>query len=272
MKLLFTLLLLFVICTGHAQSDTLYANHSHNLALFFPSPIRQAVSGSENFRFSYNRSIPQNFGLLQASPGSKSNLLVVTNDGQLYSFALHYKKELPQSNKFIRINTSIGHENQTTKVSKPQKVKNPTIAKSQKKASHIRKARHFEDLCSSLLHKNSKNLKSKRKDGLTLTLQNVEYHGSEVYIALDIANKSGIDFELEYLKMFKVNGNPRRKSSYQKLQLVPVYAHNHPVMVKNKKNIRFVYVVPKFTLGDSEKLLFELNEKRGSRTLNLQWK
>jgi hypothetical protein len=32
-----------------------------------------------------------------------------------------------------------------------------------------------------------------------------------------------------------------------------------------------VYVVPKFTLGDSEKLLFELNEKRGSRTLNLKW-
>ncbi|WP_299801214.1 DUF4138 domain-containing protein [uncultured Maribacter sp.] len=271
MKLICRLLLLFVICTGHAQSDTLYANNSHNVALFFPSPIRQAVSGSENFTFSYNRSIPQNFGLLQASPGPKSNLLVVTHDGQLYSFALHYRKKLSQTNKFIPINASIGHENQTMKVSKPQKVIDSTIVNSQKNASHSRKANHFEDLCSSLLLKNSKNLKSKRKDGLTLTLQNIEYHNREVYLVLDIANKSGIDFELDYLKMFKVNGNPSRKSSYQKLQLVPIYAHNYPIMVKNSKDKRFVYVVSKFTLGDSEKLLFELNEERGSRTLNLKW-
>jgi len=272
MKLICTLLLLFVICTGHAQNDTLYANHSHNVALFFPSPIRQAVSGSENYTFSYNRSIPQNFGLLQASPGTKSNLLVVTTDGQLYSFALHYKKELPQTYKFIRVNTSIGHENQTTKVSKWEKVIDSTIVNSQKNALHSRKANHFENLCSSLLLNNSKNLKSKRKDGIILTLQNIEYHGREVYLVLDIANKSGIDFGLEYLKVFKVNGNPRRKSSYQKFQLVPVYAYNHPVMVKNSMNKRFVYVVPKFTFGDSEKLIFELKEKRGSRTLNLRWK
>jgi hypothetical protein len=156
-------------------------------------------------------------------------------------------------------------------VSKWEKVKDSTKVRSQENTSHSRKANHFENLCSSLLLKNSKNLKSKRKDGIILTLQNIEYHGREVYLVLDIANKSGIDFELEYLKVYKVNGNPRRKSSFQKLQLVPVYAHNHPVMVKNRKNKRFVYIVPKFTLGDSEKLLFELNEKWGSRILQFQY-
>ena len=49
--------------------DTIYANDTKNVALFFPEPIRQGITGSENFVFTYNRENEQYFGLLQAKPG-----------------------------------------------------------------------------------------------------------------------------------------------------------------------------------------------------------
>ncbi|HAF76057.1 MAG TPA: conjugal transfer protein TraN, partial [Maribacter sp.] len=35
--------------------DTIYANDTKNVALFFPEPIRQGITGAENFIFTYNR-------------------------------------------------------------------------------------------------------------------------------------------------------------------------------------------------------------------------
>lgn len=116
MKTIFAFLLFTFFLDAHAQTDTLYANQSHSLALIFPSPIRQALPGSGNFTFSYNREIFQHFGLLQASPGTDNNLLVLTNDGQVYSFALQYRKLLPETNKFIALDKSIGHEKQVEKI------------------------------------------------------------------------------------------------------------------------------------------------------------
>src|SRR5699024_6936594 len=90
--------------------ETLYANNSKNVALFFPSPIRQAYTGSSNFVFTYNREKKQYFGLLQATPEKQSNLLVVTDDGAVYSFILEYSDSLPKLNYFISKERSIGTE------------------------------------------------------------------------------------------------------------------------------------------------------------------
>ena len=51
--------------------DTIFANESKIVALFFPAPIRQGITGAENFVFTYNREQEQHFGLLQASPERK---------------------------------------------------------------------------------------------------------------------------------------------------------------------------------------------------------
>ena len=64
--------------------DTIYANDTKNVALFFPEPIRQGITGSDNFVFTYNREKEQYFGLLQAKPGKESNLLVLNRNGSIF--------------------------------------------------------------------------------------------------------------------------------------------------------------------------------------------
>ena len=90
--------------------DTIYANDTKNVALFFPEPIRQGITGSDNFVFTYNREKEQYFGLLQAKPGKESNLLVVNRNGAIFSYIVRYKKQLSKLNYFIPVSNSIGNE------------------------------------------------------------------------------------------------------------------------------------------------------------------
>ena len=106
--------LLIIMATAKAQNgkviDTIYANEQMTVSLFFPDPIRQGVTGSSNYAFSFNREKAQYFGLLQATPGKESNLLVVTQDGGVYSYLLRYSQKLEKLNYFIAGSESIGNE------------------------------------------------------------------------------------------------------------------------------------------------------------------
>lgn len=264
---------LFSKAQPSSKLDTLYANESHITALFFPSPIRQAVTGSENFSFSYNDETAQYFGILQGSPGTKSNLLVITQDGNAYSYRLEYRKLLTTTHRFVRSIESIGNEKPELDTMKAVSInKKTTIDSSNIVDPHHYRNLHFKSFSTYLIKQAYSPLKSKRKDGLVVRLLDLVYDRSEVYAIIEIENKSEIDFELDYLKIFKVNGNKKRKSSYQKLEMCPVFKYNFPKMVKHWESKRFVYVLPKFTLGDSEKIMIEVNELNGGRFLELMSK
>lgn len=64
----------------------------------------------------------------------------------------------------------------------------------------------------------------------------------------------------------------RRKASYQSLQLKEIYKYKMPNSVQIGQSHKFVYVLPKFVLGDNEKLQIELQELNGSRRVVLEIK
>ncbi|MBU2526406.1 DUF4138 domain-containing protein [Flavobacterium frigidarium] len=98
------------------------------------------------------------------------------------------------------------------------------------------------------------------------------YDASEVYLVIEVKNKSGIDFEIDYLNVYRTNGNKKRKASYQRLQQEVIYKHKMPYSITDGESQCFVYVIPKFVLGDNEKLMLELKEVKGSRKMILETK
>lgn len=263
MKTYITLLLL--ICTmsiGAQQSlDTIYANDKKNVALFFSNPIRQGITGASHFVFTYNREKEQYFGLLQAKPGTESNLLAVTNDGNIYSYILKYSEKLPELNYFIGENESIGSE-------LPKRVRRDSVARPQDE--YANRIIHFRKMGDYLLKSRFENLSTKRKKGIKMQLQKMVYDASEVYLVLEVKNKSGIDFEIDYLNVYRTNGNRKRKASYQRLSQEVIYKYKMPGAIANGESQRFVYILPKFVLGDNEKLLLELKELKGGRKVVLE--
>jgi len=258
-------ILFLSLATVYGQTDTLYVNDTHLLSLIFPKPISRAVTGHSNYTLGNNQETPERIGLLQGNRGDDSNLLVVTQDGLAYSYYLVYRKQLEESHRFINKSEAIGNvlpENRKDDMAQKKIRRFQTVIPSD--------SLQYQKASCYFMERNTTVLKAKRKDGMVLRLRDVAYFGRETYIVLEAENRSDIDFEVDFVQLFKVHGNPKRKSSFQKLSLVPLYSHKKPSVVKVGDVERFVYVVPKFTLNGKERLLVELQEKRGSRKLVLK--
>ncbi|WP_445956545.1 DUF4138 domain-containing protein [Yeosuana sp.] len=254
------------ICSNYiiAQQklDTIFANDKMNVSLFFPNQIRQGITGTENFVFTYNREKEQYFGLLQANPGEESNLLIITNDGQVYSYILKYSEHISKLNYFIQEEESIGNEK--PKISELIIVKD-TLMDINDKTIYYKKFSEY------LLRSKLCPIETKRNKGMVLRLLKVAYNKDDVYLVMEIRNHSGIDFEIDYLNVSRVQGNKKRKASYQSLEQEVIYKHDMPKAVGNNNAKRLVYVLPKFVLGENEKLQIELRELKGSRKLVLRY-
>lgn len=246
---------------GQKKLDTIYANSHKNVALFFTEPIRQGVTGSPHFVFTYNRDKEQYFGLLQATPGTESNLIAITKNGQVYSYILKYKEHITKLNYFVGLEESIGTESPVIIDEKTDDSIASTIAD---------KSKDYKGFCDYLLSRNTTVIKTKRKKGVKMQLQDLAYQGDEVYLVIEIKNKSEIDFEVDFLNVYLTSGNKRRKASFQRLQQYIMYHQTIPNQIQANDGKRFVCVLPKFVLGDNERLMIELSELHGGRKVVLK--
>ncbi|MET6989163.1 DUF4138 domain-containing protein [Sediminicola arcticus] len=269
-KMLYPFIFLCSICSVSAQAikplDTIYANEHKAVALFFPSTIKHGITGSTNFVFSFNRVKQQRFGLLQAYPGAESNLLVLGSDGQVFSYILRYGKKLSQLNYFIPKEESIGNETGQTSLRFQE---NKTFTALDSKAENS-EAIALEKLCRQLLKTPRPFNQIKQNKGVVLKMTNSMYHGDQVFVVFEIQNKSQIDYEINALDLYRVNGTKKRKSSYQEVPLKSVYQFKRPSQVSSGSKVQFVQVYPKFTLGKNERLKITLGELNGGRNLNLK--
>ncbi len=272
MKMILIFISILILGQTSAQElKTIGTNEREVVALFFSDEIRQAVVGSPNFTFSYNKEHPQHVGLLQGVKGSESNLLVITATDEVYAYKLKYLNDLDTVNYFVHRNERIGFESplfpdpvqQSASVLKYSVTRKTPQTDSQNRFEYFKKFSEFH------LKHNQNSLKRKRKKDVVLHLKDLIYDRTEVFVLVEVKNRSGIDFEMDYLKIFKVNGNKRKKSSYQKIEMKPIYEHNLPKIIKDGERRKFVLTEPKFTFGDQEKLLLELKEHRGNRILHL---
>ena len=270
MKKLIILLSLGIVFSAHAKSnvqlDTLYANSKMITALFFPADIRQAISGSDNFVFTYNREKEQNLGLLKAVKGNPSNLLVITTDGKIYSYILKYSELLENPNRFITSTESIGNAKRT-KEKKVDAIKTPI-----KSISDINSQNLLRKSCESLLKlPEEKNIK-KTTNNIKLSLKNLKYHQDNVYLQFQIENKSGITFNIDSFQIFKTSGNKKNKSSYQKQEIKPVYIYKLPNTVLYGEQQHFVCVLPKFILNKNEQFITAFYEFETSRQVSFKFR
>ncbi|MCF8716376.1 DUF4138 domain-containing protein [Joostella atrarenae] len=250
---------------GQVQElDTIYANDHTTISLFFPKPIRQGISGNTHFVFTYNKETPQYLGLLKAVPGADSNLLVLTTDGQVYSYILRYREALSQLNYFITRDGSIGYEKGVSpKERKSQKKEEKTVKISPNHINAVKKVSEY-------MIRQDQRMARKNRKGIKLILKDIKYRWQEVYMSFTIENKSGIDYEVDYFRVYVENGNRKKNASYQKILQEPIYSYKFPEKVKNNQQKSFVMVFPKFTLGKQEKLLIELGERNGHRIVKLK--
>jgi hypothetical protein len=242
--------------------DTIYANDTKNVALFFPEPIRQGITGSDNFVFTYNREKEQYFGLLQATPGEESNLLVINKDGAVFSYIIRYREKLSKLNYFVPLSSSIGNEKPIIK----DWVETETSVKSLDLDND-----YYQKFCSNLLEgkKRIRRLK-KQHQGIVLSVKNIVFDKEELYFVIQIKNNSTLDYDLNFLNLSIETRQKGKRKSLQRLYQEPVFKAGLPSKIGANEKARFVYVMPKFSLSNDRRVLLELNEKNGERNVKLK--
>jgi len=250
--------------------DTIYANDHKNVALFFPEPIRQGITGSENFVLTYNRETQQHFGLLQATPGKESNLLIIGNSGSIFSYIIRYSEQLEKLNYFIPGSKSIGNE--TPHISgKTSETNQHPAGTSEIENGLARTGTYYQNFSSRLLKSNQRiDRIEKRNEGINLRLKNIVFDREELYFVIEIKNGSPIDYELNFLNLSVETRKNGKKKSIQKLVLEPVFKYNMPGIIPVGKTVRFVYVLPKFSIAADKVVVIDLKELNGERDLKLR--
>lgn len=239
--------------------DTIYANDQKNVALFFPEPIRQGITGSDNFIFTYNRDKEQYFGLLQATPGKESNLLVINRNGAIFSYIVRYKEQLSKLNYFITTSSSIGNEKPSSNL--------PIVGK---EVNSVSKSDYYLRACNYLVQRKQsfKNLQ-KRYEGIELSIKNIVFDKEELYFVLQIKNTSTLDYDLNFLEISIQTKQKGKKKSLQRIYQKPLFVYNRPTKIAENETVRMVYVLPKFSLSNDQRVVIELNENNGERNLEL---
>ena len=264
--LFLSLSIFYVVNPSLAQErkiiDTIFANDQKNVALFFPEPIRQGITGSDNFVFTYNRESEQYFGLLQAHPGKESNLLVVSTNGSVFSYIVKYKEQLNQLNYFVSATTRIGTE-------KP--LGNEELENREEKVEKNNKVFYYNKFSSYLVERKQKigRLK-KRKQDIVLSVENIVFDKEELYFVIQIANESSLDYDLNFLNFGIETRQKGKKKSSQTIYKEPVLKHKMPTRIEKNEAEKLVYVFPRFSLGDDHRVILELNEKNGGRNIKLK--
>ena len=242
--------------------DTIYANDTKNVALFFPEPIRQGITGAENFIFTYNREKEQYFGLLQAKPGKESNLLIVNRDGSIFSYIVRYKAQLSKFNYFIPKSSSIGNE---------RPILNDSISVVTAESNVDNRNYYYQKFSSYLLERKQRVGRIKnRTEGIVLSVENIVFDTEELYFVIQIKNNSTLDYDLNFLKLSIETRQKGKKKSLQRLYQEPIFKHNMPSKITENETVRFVYVLPKFSLSNDRRAIFELHEKDGERNIELK--
>ncbi|MFB9053093.1 DUF4138 domain-containing protein [Formosa undariae] len=242
--------------------DTIYANDTKNVALFFPEPIRQGITGADHFIFTFNRETENHLGLLQAKPGKESNLLVINKNGSIFSYIVKYKRELSQFNYFIPLSNSIGNERPETLNPKPTDSVEPKINS---------RDYYYQRFCDYLLERQQNLGKiNKQYQGIELSVDNIVFDTEELYFVIQIKNKSSLDFDLNFLKLSVETRQKGKQKSLQRLYFEPIYIQNMPSKIARQETTKLVYVLPKFSLSNDRRAILELNEKKGERNIELK--
>src|SRR5690606_35925962 len=140
------------------------------------------------FVFTYNREKEQHLGLLQATQGEESNLLVISTTGSVFSYIVKYSDRLDKLNYFISDSGKIGNEDP----GKREELKEDGALISDSKAEEelADNEIYYQNYGSYLLRSKKKigNIK-KRTDKVILRVENIVFKKEELYFLLKIDNR-----------------------------------------------------------------------------------
>lgn len=235
--------------SGYSQSS-LEVTWSKTTSLVFLYPIVNVDRGSGDVLAQRVKGVDNTLQIKAARRGfPETNLTVITADGSLHHFYVHYSDH-PARQTFV-IDSVIAQVTFTD---------GRNIKSYQAKTSRILKTR------------STGRLQHDRQFNIQLILNAIYIEGNQIFYDLSMKNKSNIDYDVQSLRFFIRDRKKLKRTASQEIEMIPVFVGNRESKIKGKSTTRSMYVLEKFTIPDAKTLDIELFEKNGGRNLKLRIK
>lgn len=187
----------------------------------------------------------------------ESNLSVITDDGNYYTFNVKYADEpvklSVEMTDFLHDGEAVNRPNNALAIYMQELgQESPLLVK----------------LIMQSIYKNNdreiKHIGSKRF-GIQHTLKGIYTHNGLLYFHLQLKNSSNVPFNVDYITFKIVDKKVAKRTAIQEQVIWPLRAHNNLMLVGGSRSERMVFTLPKFTIPDDKMLVIELNEQEGGR-------
>jgi len=232
--------------------DSLELSHSLTTNILFPFDVVSADRGSRDVLVQKAKGTGNILQLKAAQACFEpTNLSVVTTDGALYTFILHYNEYPEKSSITVNMAPGSAYASLPGGVNKAEIVNSARLAAGSLNGRRGRKANAY---------------------GMAMVTDGIYVQNDVMYLRLTFTNTSEINYGIETLRFFVKDQKKAKRTSSQEVDVNPIYIHNAIESIPHDSGQVFVIALPKFTIPDKKIFCIQLMEKNGGRHLQLQLK
>ena len=238
-------------------SRLLQISNQQTTHLIFPFSILSVDRGSTDVLVQKAEAVDN---VLQVKAAKENfcptNLTVITGDGKLYSFILHYcadprpltvrlmKESVDEGKRDLSLATLSGPRNNEAVI-----------------GSTSAEVATFQRIIWGVVN---------RKLGMSIKLIGLYSRENLLYAQLVVTNHSHISYDVDQFRFYIKDRKQGRRTASQETEQVPLYIYGNHAVIKADSSQRIVVALSKFTIPDKRIFIIELTEKNGGRTLRLK--
>ena len=227
--------------------------------VIFPSPVRYVDLGSTDL-IAGKADGAENVIRVKATTKNfrqETNMSVITEDGNFYSFNVKYADEPLLLNvemcDFIHDGETVNRPNNAMEIYLTElDNESPRLVRLIMKSVYERDRRRIRHIgC--------------KRFGVQFLLKGLYSHGGLLYFHTQIKNTSHVPFDVDFVTFKIADKKLVKRTAMQEQVVYPLRAYNYVTRVDGRKSECTVFALPKFTIPDGKKLVVEMYEKQGGR-------
>ena len=227
--------------------------------VIFPSPVRYVDLGSTDL-IAGKADGAENVIRVKATTKNfrqETNMSVITEDGNFYSFNVKYADEP------LLLNVEMGdfiHDGET--VNRPNNAMEIYLTELDNESPRLVRL-----IMKSVYERDKRRIRhiGCKRFGVQFLLKGLYSHGGLLYFHTQIKNTSHVPFDVDFVTFKIADKKLVKRTAMQEQVVYPLRAYNYVTRVDGKKSECTVFALPKFTIPDGKKLVVEMYEKQGGR-------
>ena len=237
----------------------LEVTYNKTVHIIFPSAVRYVDLGSPNL-IAGKADGAENVIRVKATVKdfkSETNMSVITEDGNFYTFNVKYADEPLLLNvemcDFIHDGEAVNRPNNAMEIYLTELgSESPLLVRLIMESIHKQDKRAVKHIgC--------------KRFGIQYLLKGIYTHNGLLYFHTQIKNASNVPFDVDFVTFKIVDKKVAKRTAIQEQVIFPLRAYNYATRIAGKKNERTVFTMEKFTIPNDKCLVVELNEKNGGR-------